>query len=104
MRKKRKYITLSTIEGRHSFYKTKEWRDIRVLVLRSSPFCVKCTSNYSIDVDHIIDLKDAPERALDITNLQALCKSCHAEKTNIGNKYTKMEPVNLKWKINEMGL
>ncbi len=33
-------------------------------------------------VDHIIPVRDAPERRLDPTNLQPLCWPCHNRKTN----------------------
>lgn len=104
MGRNKTYIDLRTYEGRNKFYKSPEWRAIRVLVLRENPFCVKCIHNgymkLSIDVDHIIDIKDAPDRAMDFTNLQPLCKSCHAIKTGKKNSGgSEMTAVNLKWKL-----
>lgn len=32
--------------------------------------------------DHIIPIREAPERRLDPTNLQPLCLPCHHKKTN----------------------
>jgi 5-methylcytosine-specific restriction enzyme A len=46
---------------------------------------VHCQSRNRItvatDVDHIVQLRVAPERKYDETNLQALCKPCHSTKT-----------------------
>lgn len=33
------------------------------------------------EVDHIVPLRQAPERKYDLANLQPLCRSCHSTKT-----------------------
>jgi len=43
--------------------------------------CVKCGARGRLEVDHIEPVRDAPERAYDLTNLQALCRACHSAKT-----------------------
>lgn len=72
-------------EERQSFYRSKAWRDIREYVLATEPLCRKCkVEGYDVPakvVDHIIDIVDDFEKALDIDNLQPLCKSCHDRKT-----------------------
>jgi 5-methylcytosine-specific restriction protein A len=82
---KSKYIDLSTVEGRQQFYKTKEWNSIRLIVLANNPYCEEClklgVKTIATDVDHIIDIKDAPERFMDMANLQGLCRPCHSTKT-----------------------
>ena len=63
-------------------YSTAAWRKVRRLALqRDSGWCVMCGERPADVVDHIRELKDggAPY-ALD--NLQSLCNSCHAKKTN----------------------
>lgn len=100
-----KYIDLTTIEGRQQFYQTKEWRAIRLVALSLNPYCVECAKNGSItlgtEVDHIIDIKDAPERFMDLENLQVLCKSCHGKKTIQSNMFktvnVKFNPSHKKW-------
>jgi len=78
-------IDLKTIQGRHQFYLSKEWKGIRKVVLARQSFCVECKKEGRLveatEVDHIIDIQDAPERCLDLANLQGLCKSCHSKKT-----------------------
>jgi 5-methylcytosine-specific restriction endonuclease McrA len=54
-----------------------DWRKLRDRHLRDHPFCVRC-GNPASDVDHIIPRSVAPERRLDPTNLQSLCKGCHS--------------------------
>ena len=80
-----KYIDITTVEGRQQFYKTPQWRAIRLLVLATNPYCVECLKlglkTLATDVDHIIDIKDEPTRFMDLNNLQGLCKPCHSAKT-----------------------
>ena len=67
-----------------TFYKTKEWVELRKIKLRQSPFCEECKKNGTIVVgkivDHIVPIKQggAP---YDINNLQTLCWSCHSRKS-----------------------
>lgn len=67
-----------------TFYKTKEWQELRKIKLRQSPFCEECKKNGTIVVgkivDHIVPIKQggAP---YDINNLQTLCWSCHSRKS-----------------------
>ena len=102
--RKSKYIDLKTREGRQQFYQTKEWRSMRLYILTTYPYCANCLSKglttLGNEVDHIIDLKDAPERCLDITNLQVLCKPCHSEKTyqeNNNSIHPVFTPKHKKW-------
>jgi 5-methylcytosine-specific restriction endonuclease McrA len=54
-----------------------DWRRLRKEHLRHHPFCIRC-GNPAREVDHIIPRFAAPERRLDPTNLQSLCKNCHS--------------------------
>lgn len=108
MEMSKKTIDLKTSEGRNLFYQTPEWYAIRRIVLTASPYCVECIKEkiYKVatEVDHIIDIKTAPERCFDYTNLQSLCKSCHSRKTfnenrettGFGKKNT-FKQINKKW-------
>ncbi|SJZ89574.1 HNH endonuclease [Pilibacter termitis] len=71
------------------FYLSKEWRKIRKEVLvRDHYECVWCRkrgevttlASATLEVDHIKELKDYPELALDKDNLRTLCKKCHNER------------------------
>ena len=68
------------------FYSSAKWKALRARKIQQSPLCEHCTKQGYIkaayDVDHIVEIKDDSTRSLDITNLQALCRSCHLVKTN----------------------
>lgn len=54
-----------------------DWRRLRNEHLRKHPKCVRC-GEPAQEVDHIIPRSVAPERRLDPTNLQSLCKAHHS--------------------------
>lgn len=63
-----------------------DWRKIRLVALRRDNYlCQICLKTdrptQATDVDHIISIKKAPERRLDLSNLQSLCKPCHIDKS-----------------------
>lgn len=98
----RKYIDLATREGRNLFYQTPEWAVMRVMVLTEEPWCRECKTELSTEVDHIIDIKDRQDLAMERNNLQGLCKGCHSRKTFNTNKSfqkRKYTVVNRKWNI-----
>ena len=57
------------------------WRKLRLWHLAGEPLCRRCGSlgrvTEATQVDHIIPIRDAPDRILDPTNLQSLCDNCH---------------------------
>ncbi len=66
-----------------NFYLSREWRGIRKSVLsKFGAVCLCCGSKENIHVDHIYPLSLYPERKLDFDNLQPLCRSCNAKKSN----------------------
>lgn len=76
-----------------TFYRTKQWQDIRRIKLNNSPFCEECMKNGKVVlgkiVDHIVPIKQggAP---YDLSNLQTLCWSCHSRKSiEEGSRYGK---------------
>lgn len=76
---------------KNSFYTSKQWRELREYKLNLNPVCEVCLKKYkrytaARDVDHIEPISANPDRALDITNLQALCFECHKEKTANENR------------------
>lgn len=66
------------------FYHSRSWRKLRILHLKSEPLCRHCrqrgVTTPAKDVDHIFPINKggAP---LSESNLQSLCRSCHAKKT-----------------------
>lgn len=68
-----------------AFYRSKEWRAARLVCLEANPLCVKCFAMGHVVaatvVNHIVDIKDAPERKLDPTNHESLCAPCHNRHT-----------------------
>ncbi|WP_420796749.1 HNH endonuclease signature motif containing protein [Alkalihalophilus marmarensis] len=50
-----------------------------------NPLCEWCERDGRlepmVDVDHVVPVKQEWERRLDVSNLQSLCRSCHAKKT-----------------------
>lgn len=69
------------------FLKTMEWRKLRMQALiKYGPKCMCCGATPAtgavMNVDHIKPRKTHPELALDINNLQILCGTCNAGKSN----------------------
>lgn len=85
-----------TKEQKRKFYDGKEWKHIRAEVMKRDNYeCQECkrqgkvfldTHEYSerakrkkikLVVDHIKELEDRPELALDEDNLEVICVQCH---------------------------
>lgn len=67
-------------------YGTMRWRRFRVWFLRNiDPLCRFCLAENrttpATEVDHIVELDVAPDRAFDPTNCRGLCKPCHSRRT-----------------------
>jgi len=76
---------LTNRRGRNVFYNSAPWSKFRAWYLALHPLCAECERRGfwipAVHVDHIEPLAKAPERPLDETNVQGLCKSCHSAKT-----------------------
>lgn len=63
----------------------RRWYRLRNQFIAENPLCKECMKKGIVkaadEVDHIIPIKVAPHLRLVKTNLQSLCKSCHAIKT-----------------------
>ena len=61
-----------------------QWRVLSERFRAEHPLCHDCWENGreepSRDVHHIIPIRDAPHRRLDVNNLVALCKKCHSDR------------------------
>lgn len=77
------------INGLNKFdYYSPDFRELRYKVfLRDGEICAKCGAtprpNFWLEIDHIKPVSKYPELALDIDNLQVLCKDCNRAKSNI---------------------
>lgn len=83
---KKNYSRGWTWASKNGLYQTKEWRRLRRCVLDQEPLCRMCATQKlyvpATMVDHIIAITEHnADLFLDVTNLQPLCDSCHAFKT-----------------------
>lgn len=74
----------------HPFYSSIEWKKLRSKVRARWKAlglpCAYCGEKLNYQampiVDHIIPRREAPERALDVTNLQVVCHACNTLKAH----------------------
>ena len=68
-----------------AFYDSAGWKALRRAYRASHPLCETCLTEGretpTQQIDHVVPVRDAPDRALDETNLRALCVSCHSRRT-----------------------
>ena len=72
----------SKITSDWDFYRSRAWKRMRAAILRRDGYLCQHCRRYGRDreattVHHIAHLEDAPERALDPSNLISLCTACH---------------------------
>jgi len=82
-------------------YRSPRWKRVRFLVKRRDGWrCVKCgATGVRLEVDHIRPIRDAPELAYDMGNLQSLCVPCHSRKTRLETGMTTpVPPARRAWK------
>ena len=81
----RRHVAVREQRGprRQQFYRSLEWREFRQRALELlPPACVGCgRTDVAVELDHIIPVRLRPDLALDLSNVQRLCKSCHSRKT-----------------------
>jgi len=82
-----------------SIIRSRRWAAVRLLALRRDGFaCVKCGARGRLEVDHVISVRDAPERAFDLSNLQSLCPTCHGAKTRVEVGLPEVSPERAEWR------
>lgn len=68
---------------RHKFYNTAQWKRLRDLFFKEHPLCEECQRQGIVKVsqivDHIVPIENGGSKT-DVTNLRALCQSCHNKK------------------------
>ncbi len=66
----------------------RRWRRMRDIVLSREPLCRACSTRErpvaATEVDHIVPHRKNQMLLYDFSNLQPLCKACHARKTAAG--------------------
>jgi 5-methylcytosine-specific restriction enzyme A len=71
-----------------NFYSSTPWRRLRAAYLDAHPLCVDCRKRNRLteatEVHHIIKRAERPDLALDMGNLEGLCKACHSRRTGKG--------------------
>ena len=73
-----------------SFYRSKEWRTLRLWIIQNEPLCRSCSRPAEM-VDHITPIQEGGAR-LDPENLQPLCHSCHnSKRAREGNRRRREE-------------
>lgn len=66
----------------NAFYKSPEWRRVRLVALdRDNHLCKRCKSNGQLVkaevVHHVIEIRDDWSLRLQLDNLESICHSCH---------------------------
>lgn len=98
-------IDTSSKSTRAAFYNSGAWKFKRREVLERDNFeCQWCKDEgrvtiadiSSLEVDHIKELADCPELALDDDNLRTLCKDCHNKRHSRMN-YKHSNPKLSRW-------
>ena len=78
---------------------TQPWKALRIRVLdRDNWQCRQCPERRRLEIDHILPVRDRPDLAWEIDNLQCLCGRCHARKTRIEIGLGKPNPARDAWK------
>ena len=75
---------------------TGRYQKARLGFLKKHPLCAECgrqgITKAATDLDHIIPVRDAPDRFWDRTNWQPLCRECHEAKTVEENQEPDPDP------------
>lgn len=87
--------------ARHSRAVTRgpRWKALRMQALdRDGWQCVQCGDRRRLEIDHIEPVKDRPDLAYALANLQTICGRCHARKTRIEVGMGQPNPAREAWK------
>lgn len=87
--------------ARHSRRVTRgpRWKALRMQALdRDGWQCVQCGERRRLEIDHIEPVRDRPDLAYTLSNLQTLCGRCHARKTRIEIGLGRPNPEREAWK------
>ncbi|WP_425050750.1 HNH endonuclease [Psychromarinibacter sp. S121] len=74
------------------------WKALRMQALeRDGWACVKCGARRRLEIDHIEPVRDRPDLAWSLANLQTLCAAHHSEKTRIEVGLPPLNPKRQAW-------
>jgi 5-methylcytosine-specific restriction protein A len=79
--KAREYEQRRARDPFRQFYQTEAWRTFRREIMAARPACVDC-GRPATDVDHLETVRQAPERALDPSNVAQRCHRHHSARTS----------------------
>lgn len=75
----------ATHERNRDVYGTGDWKRLSLLHRQANPLCVQCLqegrTEAAVLVDHIVPVSVNRSLAFEASNLQGLCRKCHAIKT-----------------------
>ena len=94
MNRRREYM-------RHSAKVTRgpRWKALRMQALdRDDWQCVQCGTRKRLECDHVLPVRDRPDLAYSLSNLQILCGSCHARKTRIEVGHAPLSAKRQEWR------
>ncbi len=75
------------------------WKVLRRAALdRDDWQCVQCGARRRLECDHILPVRDRPELAWSLQNLQILCCRCHARKTRLEVGHPQLSPPRQEWR------
>lgn len=77
----------------------RRWPALRLEALRRDGWqCVQCGRRGRLEVDHILPVRERPDLAFVLANLQSLCGSCHAKKTRQEFAIPEPDPERNRWR------
>lgn len=77
---------------------TRRWQSLRAAILERDGYrCKKCGARGRLEVDHVKPVRTHPALAFDPQNLQALCPSCHTQKTRQECGHAPTDPAREAW-------
>ena len=75
------------------------WKALRLQALERDDWrCVKCGALHRVECDHIEPVRDRPDLAFTLSNLQILCGPCHSRKTRIECGHTQLSKPRREWR------
>lgn len=86
---------------RHSSHVTRgpRWKALRLQALERDEWrCVSCCARKGLECDHVLPVRDRPDLAYSLSNLQILCGRCHARKTRIEVGHKALTPKRQAWR------
>ncbi|KGH72099.1 hypothetical protein X282_08480 [Oenococcus oeni IOEB_0608] len=84
---KTKRVATPIKREQHKFYKSKQWQDLRTVVLNKQHYlCQYCLTEGRVTqgntIDHTIPINFDPTKKDDVNNLNVICPECHRLKTD----------------------